>query len=99
MYGERLKKIRKEKKLSQEKVAELISISRSSISKFENEKEEPSIDILVKLCDLYRISTDYVLGRTNDKRGIGYADSYKAKIEQHDNEIAIGEININKGGN
>lgn len=62
MYGERLKIARKQNKLSQEEVAEIINISRSSISKFETETQEPNIETLKRLCELYEVSADYIIG-------------------------------------
>lgn len=62
MYGERLKKARKERKLSQEEVGELLNISRSNISKYENEELEPNIQTLKELCKIYNVSADYIIG-------------------------------------
>ncbi len=64
MFGENLKKARKKAKLSQEKVAEIINTSRSNISKYENETLEPNIDTLKRLCELYEVSADHVIGIT-----------------------------------
>ena len=62
MYGERLKKARKERKLSQEEVGELLNISISNISKYENEELEPNIQTLKELCKIYNVSADYIIG-------------------------------------
>ena len=77
MFGERLKETRKELKYSQEKVAEMINISRSNISKYETEDLEPNIETLKMLCDLYKVSADYIIGRTDDKRGIRYTETFR----------------------
>ena len=60
--GEKLLKIRKSKDFTQQEVADIIGISRSALSYYE--KGERSIDIvtLYKLCHLYKVSVDYLLG-------------------------------------
>lgn len=59
--GNKLKKSRLESKLTQEKVAEEIQVSRQTISNWENEKSYPDIISVIKLSDLYNISLDELL--------------------------------------
>lgn len=59
--GNKLKKSRLESKLTQEKVAEEIKVSRQTISNWENEKSYPDIISVIKLSDLYNISLDELL--------------------------------------
>lgn len=59
--GNKLKKSRLESKLTQEKVAEEIQVSRQPISNWENEKSYPDIVSVIKLSDLYNISLDELL--------------------------------------
>lgn len=81
MFGENLKKARKKAKLSQEKVAEEINTSRSNISKYENETLEPNIETLKRLCELYGVSADYIIGITinnqQSSREIKYKETTK----------------------
>ena len=60
--GERLQKLRTDRKLSQLKVAELINVSPSIISNYESGERSPSIENLIKLASFYKCSTDYLLG-------------------------------------
>ena len=62
MYGERLKNARKSRNLSQEEVALELNISRSNISKYENEELEPNLQTLKELCKIYETSADYIIG-------------------------------------
>lgn len=64
-FSSRLKALRKNKNLRQEQVARLIGVNKSAISSYENNLRQPSFDILVRLANLYRVSTDYLLGQTN----------------------------------
>ncbi len=64
--GERILKLRKEKGLSQEEVANIIGVSRQTISKWETGESNPDFDKIVPLCDLYNISTDELIrGESN----------------------------------
>lgn len=59
--GKKLKTARQQSHLTQEAVADLILVSRQTISNWENEKSYPDIVNLIKLSDLYQISLDTLL--------------------------------------
>ena len=59
--GDKLKKARLDKNLTQEEVAEKIFVSRQSISNWENNKTYPDIGNVIALSDLYQISLDELL--------------------------------------
>lgn len=59
--GDKLKKARMDKNLTQEEVAEKIFVSRQSISNWENNKTYPDIGNVLALSDLYQISLDELL--------------------------------------
>ena len=61
-FGERIKRLRLEKGLTQEQVAILLQVNRKAVSHYENNLREPSFDILIQMAELYRVSTDYLLG-------------------------------------
>lgn len=61
----RLRELRIKKHLRQEQVAEIIGVTKSTISAYENDLRQPSFEILLKLANLYGVSTDYLLGRTD----------------------------------
>lgn len=60
-----LKKIRKEKKLSQVKVALDLSMTQESISLYENGKRSPDIETLLSLSDYFNVSIDYLIRGTD----------------------------------
>ncbi len=66
MYGERLRQARKKKHLSQVSVGMKLNTTHATISRYENEKLEPSLDTLKALCKLYNVSADYILGLDNE---------------------------------
>lgn len=59
--GTRLKKVRTEKGLSQKDVAEVLNVTRQTVSKWENNASYPDLDNLVRLSEHYEISTDELL--------------------------------------
>ncbi len=62
--AERLQELRKKAGYSQEQVAELLGISRQAISKWESGQGKPELDNIIKLTEMYGVSTDYIiLGR------------------------------------
>lgn len=66
MYGERLKSLRKSKRLSMEELGKRIGLAKSSYAGYETETRVPPIDKLKKLSSLYDVSVDYILGLTDD---------------------------------
>ena len=64
-----LKQIRKEKRLSQLKVAMDLSISREALSHYENGKRSPDVNMLISLSDYFNVSIDYLIkGKEFKKR-------------------------------
>lgn len=67
MIGKRLKELRKEQGIEAQYIAKQINVSKSTYSYYENNKSDPSFETLKKLADLFNVSTDYLLGRTDMK--------------------------------
>lgn len=59
--GTKLLKLRKEKGLSQEEVADRLNVSRQTISKWETDQSTPDFDKILPLCELYEITADDLL--------------------------------------
>ncbi len=67
--GNKIKKIREEKGLTQEKFAEILGISGKQVSKWELGKFKPSLKYLVKICELMSVSADWlILSRENKEK-------------------------------
>ncbi len=65
--GENIAKYRKEKGMSQEKVAEHMGVSRQAVTKWESNVSKPSSEHLIKLAKLFDISVDVLLGDRDKK--------------------------------
>lgn len=66
IFGERLRLLRKERKLPLKKIAELLGTSVTQVSDMENGKTGTTMVRLVLLAEFYHVSTDYLLGITDD---------------------------------
>ena len=63
VFGERLKELRTDKKMSQKQLSIELNYSQSVICDWENAKAEPTASAIVAVADYFNVSTDYLLGR------------------------------------
>lgn len=68
MDGQRLAELRKDKKLNQEECAALLGISKNSLSKYENNINEPDDALKIKLAEFFNVSLDYLMGTVSENR-------------------------------
>ena len=66
--GSRLKALRLSKNLTQEKFANIFYLNKSSISKYEKDKNLPENQLLIKIADFFDVSVDYLLCRTSQQK-------------------------------
>lgn len=62
IFGENLKSIRKENHFTQENLAKILNVSKMTISAWEADKQEPSIDNIVRIALIFRTTSDFLLG-------------------------------------
>ena len=62
----RLKKLRKERKISQLKLSFDLNINQNTVSRYENLEREADYETLIKFADYFGVSLDYLLGRTDE---------------------------------
>lgn len=67
MLANRLRQLRKEKGLTQNQVAIYCDITEKTYQNYELMTREPKIEILAKIADVYDVSIDYLVGRTDEK--------------------------------
>ena len=65
MALKQLKALRKKHKMTQKQLANAIGIDNSSVCKYETGDVLPSHDILIKIAELFNVSTDYILDRSS----------------------------------
>lgn len=66
----RLKQLRQEHGLSQRALADQLGISQQSINKYENHNIEPDIEMLCQIADVFDVSIDYLVERTNQPQTV-----------------------------
>lgn len=66
-FGTRLRELRKGKNLTQQELADRLGLVKGSISAYEKSLKYPSVEVLIKLCNCFEVSSDYLLGLSDDK--------------------------------
>lgn len=66
MIGERLQEIRKDHGDTQQTLADKLNVSLYAVRCWEQDKSAPGHDTLVAICRLYQVSSDYLLGLSDD---------------------------------
>ena len=67
-YYRRLRDMREDHDMLQKDIAQYLGIAQTQYSRYERGYRDIPTDLLIRLADLYRTSTDYLLGRTNNPK-------------------------------
>lgn len=62
----RIRELRKARRITQLKMALDLDMSQNIISRYESGEREPGIAELIRIADYFRVSIDYLVGRTDD---------------------------------
>ena len=65
-FSERLKELRLKSGIKQIEIAAMLGVQARTMRFYESGNHEPSIESIIKLADFFDISTDYLLGRSDD---------------------------------
>lgn len=63
-----LKQLRQANKMTQQEVADILNIQRPTYSRYESGEREPDNKTIIKLCELFNCSLDYLFGLVNDPK-------------------------------
>lgn len=66
-FGDKLKQLRIEHGVTQKQIAEYLGIAPNSLQSLEYGKTRPTYENLVKLCNYFQVSADYLLGLSDTK--------------------------------
>lgn len=61
-FGGRLRELRKSKSLTQKQLAEILGITKASISAYETSAKHPSVEVLIAICVFFQVPSDHMLG-------------------------------------
>lgn len=64
----RIKALRKEKGLTQQELADMLNVAGNTLGYWENGHYEPDLKALIKLADIFDVSVDYIIGRSDVKK-------------------------------
>ncbi len=66
MLGQRISELRTALGISQVELAKRLRVAKQTVSNWENENIQPSIEMLIRIAKLFHVSTDYLLGLENE---------------------------------
>ena len=67
-FSERLKELRKSKKINQTILANAVNLNIKQIQRYEGGSNEPTLSVLIARADYFDVSLDYLVGRSDDPR-------------------------------
>ncbi len=76
-FSDRLRMLRKSRKVSQTRLAKVLGYGYTAIANYESGRNEPSLGDLRRIADFFDVSTDYLLGRTDDQYSHKNFELYK----------------------
>lgn len=96
-FGDKLAKLRREQNYTQEQFADLLGVSRQSVSKWESDLAYPETDKLVKICEMFNCSSDYLLLDVNNVKPQSTQPTSDEQTEQSETfEIRVPKIKERK---
>lgn len=66
--GDRIRQLRKEKKLTQTELGNNLTIGKSTVSQYENNINTPDIEMMTKIADFFDVSIDFLLARSDNRK-------------------------------
>ena len=67
MLGENIKSFRLSKNINQVEFAKMLGVTKQCVSNWENDNVVPSIEMLCRIADFFNVSTDFLLGRVEER--------------------------------
>jgi len=88
--GERIAMLRKERGWNQQQLADKINVSQSTLAMWETDKRRPNTDALNDLADIFNVSLDFLMCRTNKRRYFELTDKDTKDIAKQAQQIIDG---------
>lgn len=83
-WNDVLRALREDKDFTQKELAQILNTTQRTLSNWENGRNQPPYEILIKYAKIFEVSTDYILGLSKEQK-------IKSKISKN--------VNINQGNN
>ncbi len=88
-FGEKLKELRIKAGLTQKQLADKLWLSKATVSYYEQSLRYPSPEMLIKLSNVFHVSTDYLLGIEDKKQTLDVTDLADEDIQFLKNAIEL----------
>lgn len=79
----KIQQLRKQQGMSQEKLAQLLGVSRQSVSKWESGQSLPEVDKIIQLSNIFQVTTDYLLKDVSEEKCIDIFRKEKDVLVPH----------------
>jgi len=86
-YGQRISYLRESHQMTQTELARRLGITRASLSHYETGRRVPDFDTLSKMADLFDVSVDYIIGRTEKPAAPPEIREFDEHLELSDEKI------------
>lgn len=86
--GERLRELRKERDLNQTELANILHLTRNQIASYEQDRVQPSLDIIVLYCKFFNTSADYLLDISHDSNDVSLEQQVINQILQSSKRLS-----------
>lgn len=90
-FAQRFKELRKSNKKTQEEIAKILSVSKSTVAMWETDKRTPDFDKTKEIADYFNVNLDYLMGRESEKQ-----EMIHEKILLTQQELAMLQMYRNK---
>lgn len=87
--SDKLKDLRESREWSQQYVGKLMSIDRSTISRYENGKNIPSYQTVIQFAEIYQVDKDYLVSELDELVANNNSPKYILKENQNDKDLAL----------
>lgn len=68
-FSDRLKRLLIEKDMTQRELGRLLQVTEGAVSNYINQERQPSLQVLQAMADIFGVTVDYLIGRTDDPKG------------------------------
>ncbi len=96
VFAQKIAALRTARGLTQKQAADGLHISQPLLSQYENYSREPRIEFILRACDFYGVTADFLIGRTDDPHGnvaFPQAEGYARTLAQSMSELA-GQLRV-----
>jgi len=78
--GQRIKKLRKQNHMTQTDLAQTLGVTKGTVSTWETNSRNPGFETLMKMCDMFSVNLDYLMGRSDDPTPSEMTDEEKDSL-------------------